>query len=156
MKDQSKEDKFQTTIASYMAKCYPAALWTHISNKPAEDTKLDIKGEIYSAAADLLKRKGVKSGVPVLLIFDRYGTWSGLAIELKVDQDKPTEEQLHWLKMLHNRNWATLVSDDLDVVLKGINDYYSSKFVRRQAGDWSGYTPSEVVIVETKSKKKKP
>ena len=78
-----------------------------------------------------LKAKGVKRGVPDLLIFekwtdpevdklsswaDRYKSGHGVAIELKVHGRQPEPEQLEWLDALERFGWKTAVCRDLDEV----------------------------------------
>ncbi len=74
----------------------------------------------------MLKRQGVKPGVPDVLIFDscmvlddRLGTikYFGCAIELKYGKNRPSDSQLEWLDMLNQRGWYTDVAYSmLDVV----------------------------------------
>ena len=68
-----------------------------------------------------LKRKGVKKGVPDILIFERIKDAPGAAIELKVGSGKQTPEQKQWQEDLMKRGWKFLCSNDLDEVLEFIN-----------------------------------
>lgn len=77
----------------------------------------------------LLKRCGVKSGVPDVLIFQSWqkettknewtnvDQYSGCAIELKYGKNKPTANQLEWLHQLSKAGWYTDIAYSMaDVV----------------------------------------
>lgn len=75
------------------------ALWCHVPNS------------LFSnhISAGWHKRQGMKAGVPDILIFEPTKTYHGLAIELKVGKNKPTERQQEWLDDLKARGWRTEV-----------------------------------------------
>lgn len=91
-----------------------------------------------------MKEHGVKNGVPDLLIFDdmyiRDGKavggpniigsewFSGLAIELKCGENKPTPDQLDWHRLLYSRHWKVEVCYTMDEVLKVLRACYPHKF----------------------------
>lgn len=69
----------------------------------------------------LIKQKGLKAGVPDILIFNRHGDYFGTAIELKIGNKKLTENQIEWEGKLLRCNWSYHVCrsiDDVIVVLK--------------------------------------
>lgn len=71
-----------------------------------------------------LKRAGVKSGVPDVLIFNTCvdvnvatGTFKGCAIELKYDKNRPTPAQKQWLADLKEEGWyVDLAFSMVDVI----------------------------------------
>ena len=64
-----------------------------------------------------LKRAGMKTGVPDILIFDRPTCGAaGVAIELKFGRNKTTKEQEQWLDELRARGWITAVCYSIDEV----------------------------------------
>ena len=67
---------------------------------------------------------GVKPGVPDCMILDQKHDYSGLAIELKVGYNKPSEHQLAIFDKLVERNWMVVVSWSLDEVIDLIDWYY--------------------------------
>jgi hypothetical protein len=83
----------------------------------------------------LLKRAGVKAGIPDVLIF-RAHMWSqtlpdgildyadrhGLAIELKSPGNYPTPEQRAWLERLQAEGWTTAVCRSLSQVVDVLHD----------------------------------
>jgi len=70
---------------------------------------------------------GVKAGIPDCLILDQRNGYSGLAIELKVGYNKPSEQQLAIFDKLVERNWLVVVSWSLDEVIDIIDNYYSNE-----------------------------
>jgi hypothetical protein len=68
---------------------------------------------------------GTKPGVPDCLILDQLKGFSGLAIELKVGYNKPSEQQLAFLDKLVAQNWLVLVSWSLDEVITVLDWYYN-------------------------------
>jgi len=112
---QGKEDDFQISIASYLdAK---KVLWCHVTNE----------GMIPVYYRAKLKRKGLKNGVPDILIFHPNNTYNGLAIELKAQYNKPSESQLFWIEELKKHKWNAVWSNNIDEVLKLIDDYLGNK-----------------------------
>jgi hypothetical protein len=77
-------------------------LWTHVANERKTSPRQGAR----------LKRAGVKSGVPDVLIFNTCvdvnvatGTFKGCAIELKYDKNRPTPAQKQWLADLKEEGW---------------------------------------------------
>lgn len=66
------------------------------------------------SVAGRMKAMGLKSGVPDLLLPVRRGIYSGLACELKVAPNKPTDTQLWWLGKLADQGWYAFVSFNAD------------------------------------------
>jgi hypothetical protein len=111
MKYQGTEDQFQMTIARYLDTL--GVLWNHCANER----------KTSYITGNRLKQKGVKSGVPDILIFEPRGQYSGIAIELKVGYNKLSENQTAWLEALSKRGWMVMWSDDIDVVIERIDNY---------------------------------
>lgn len=112
---KGKEDDLQKTIARYLNAL--DVLWCHSPN------------EIKAKVQYMSKRKamGVKSGVPDILIFEPRGKHLGLAIELKANYNKPSENQIKWLKDLNSKGWLAIWSNSLDEVLDEIENYFENK-----------------------------
>lgn len=115
MKYEGKEDDLQKAVARVLD--LEGVLWCHVANERKTSV---IQGAI-------LKAKGVKPGVPDVLIFEGRGGFSGLAIELKTGYNKPSKNQLKWLYELDFNNWKTVWSNDYDEILKIINEYLALK-----------------------------
>lgn len=110
-----EEDNLQKAVATYLD--YQNILWCHVANE-RKSTQI---------AGKRLKEKGVKSGVPDVLIFEPIGVYIGLAIELKIKPNKPTSTQLEWLKGLQEKGWSVSVCYSFDEFLKAFEDYLKMK-----------------------------
>lgn len=110
-KYQGSEEDLQKTLARYLDLL--GLVWVHPPN------------EIKAKPQYLKKRKalGVKAGVPDVLIFNPSGKYNGLAIELKVGYNKPSQAQLDWLDKLAGLGWLTLVAYSLDEAIEVIDNY---------------------------------
>ena len=108
-----KEDDFQKSVAKYLDNIQ--ATWFHCPNG----------GSRNAIEASKLKGMGVKPGVPDCLILDQLKGFSGLAIELKVGYNKPSEQQLLFLDKLVAQNWLVIVSWSLDEVITVLDWYYN-------------------------------
>ena len=126
---QNSEDSLQKACADYMRLQYPKSLWCHVPNG----------GNRNAVTGAILKSMGTKKGVPDLLIFDRRGEYSGLAIELKVIYKKqlksgkisekpnePSPEQLAWLEGLYHNGWRTHVVYSFDSFKSIVDEYFGS------------------------------
>jgi hypothetical protein len=114
-KYKGTEADLQKTVAAYLNMC--GVLWMHAPN------------EIKAKPVYMAKRKamGVKPGVPDVLIFEPRGTYNGLAIELKVGYNLPSEAQQQWLDDLEARGWFVKWSRSLDEVMYVIDTYLKIK-----------------------------
>jgi hypothetical protein len=121
------EDRLNIACANYLRLQYPEALFAHVPNG----------GSRNAIEGSKLKQMGVSRGVPDILIFNKVGNSSGLAVELKVKYTKvlrsgkvsekpnmPTPEQLQWLEDLFNQDWQTKVCYSIEEFMKAVNDYF--------------------------------
>lgn len=106
-----KEDNLQKSVAKYLD--LNKFLWCHVANERKTSMQ----------AGKRLKLKGVKSGVPDVLIFDNNSIYKGLAIELKIKPNYTTENQDKWLEDLSVKGWKTVVCYSFDEVLKVVEEY---------------------------------
>lgn len=109
------EDNFQKAVARYLDTI--GAFWFHCPNG----------GSRNAIEASKLKAMGVKAGIPDCLIMDQRKGYSGMAIELKVGYNKPSEHQLSTFDKLVAANWMVCVSWSLDEVIEMIDFYYENK-----------------------------
>ena len=84
-------------------------------------------GKRNAAEAAHLKRQGVKAGVPDLCLAVPRGAYHGLYIELKVGTNKPTENQLAWLKLLKQHGYAVAVCYGAEEAKDVIDKYLNQK-----------------------------
>ncbi len=109
----TNEDKMQNSVMNYTKLKYPKVLAAHIPNE----------GKRTPFERYKLKYLGAVSGMPDIMIFHQNSNFSGLAIELKVGYNKPTENQKSCLKRLKKANWRAEWSNNLDDVLLLIDNY---------------------------------
>lgn len=113
----SKEDKLQRAVMNYIQLKHPKVFAIHVPNEgkrsPFERYKFKYLGGV--------------SGVPDILIFHTNKNKSGLAIELKVGYNKPTDNQKKCLKTLQNANWDAIWSNSFDEVINIIDKYIENE-----------------------------
>lgn len=109
----TKEDKLQNSVMNYIQMQYPGTFAIHVPNEgkrtPFERYKFKYLGGV--------------SGVPDILVFKSKGNLSGLALELKVGYNKPTENQLSCLERLKNASWDAQWCNSFDTAKKIIDNY---------------------------------
>lgn len=110
-KYKGSESNLQKSVAILLN--VSGLLWFHTPN------------EIKAAPQYLKKRRawGVKSGVPDCLVLTPKGKYKGLAIELKVGYNKPSESQKKWLKSLEELGYYAIISYSLEECEDIINKY---------------------------------
>ena len=128
-KNKHLEDDLQIAVANYLDNIN--MLWCHVANE--RKTSLQ--------SGKILKKKGVKPGVPDCLIFTPNKKYNGLAIELKSEKKvfnkqgkqltsikgKTTYDQLKWLCDLSACGWYTCVCYNFDEVFETIKLYVKNK-----------------------------
>lgn len=73
-----------------------------------------------------LKKAGLKSGVPDVILPTAHGGYIGLAIEMKYGRNKVTDNQSEWLTMLEKEGHKTAVCYSFEEARKVIEDYLRS------------------------------
>ena len=111
-KYKGSEDNLQKSVAKYLDLI--GAFWFHCPNG----------GSRNGIEAAKLKAMGVKPGIPDCLILDQRRGFNGLAIELKVGYNKPSENQYEQFDKLVDRNWLVVVSWSLEETIAAIDYYY--------------------------------
>jgi hypothetical protein len=120
LKYKGTEDRFQQAVARYLDTI--GSFWFHCPNG----------GSRHALEAVKLKGMGVKPGIPDCMILDARHGYVGLAIELKVGYNKPSEHQLEVLDKLVNKGWMVVVSWSLDEVVAVLDWYYSIGKLRHE------------------------
>jgi len=111
----SKEDKLQHSVMEYIGFQYPNVYAIHVANEGKRSPFERFK----------FKYLGGKAGVPDILIFRSNGIRNGLAIELKVGYNKPTDSQKESLEKLRKENWECHWTNDYDKTIDIIDKYLS-------------------------------
>lgn len=117
-----KEDDFQKSCARLLDAM--KVLWFHPANERKTKSKQDKYGNWYTVEGNALKAKGVKKGIPDVMILEPSGDYIGLAIELKVWPNKPTKEQKEWLDRLKSRGYQTHVCYGLGHFEQIVKEYF--------------------------------
>lgn len=77
----------------------------------------------------MLKREGVKPGVPDIFLPLPVGNYHGLFIELKTAKGSPSPEQREWLMRLSNRGYAAVLCRGFDEAIDTISRYVAGQAV---------------------------
>ena len=72
---------------------------------------------------NLLRKAGMRKGVPDLCIPLPRGKYHGFYIEMKSKSGKVTKEQTRWLKLLKNNGYATAICHGADEAINKIAAY---------------------------------
>lgn len=107
-----REDEFQKAIAIYLK--FNSAFWFHSPNGGFRDAKEGAK----------FKAMGVLPGVPDCMVLNSNKGFNGLAIELKVGNNKPTEHQLSVANQLVSIGWLVVTTWSLDDAITLIDWYF--------------------------------
>jgi hypothetical protein len=107
-----REDEFQKAISIYLK--FTGAFWFHPPNggfrKPNEASKF--------------KAMGVLPGIPDCMILDGRHGFVGLAIELKVGSNKPTDNQDRVHNQLVSSGWLVCITWSLDDAIALVDWWY--------------------------------
>ncbi len=104
------EDDLQRSVKRYLDLL--GLDWCHVPN------------EGKRSRGNQFKHKGLKSGVPDCLIFNPHNEYSGTAIELKIENNKQSDNQKEWELKLINCGWSYHVCRSLDEVIELIKLNY--------------------------------
>jgi hypothetical protein len=110
-----KEESEQINLMSWLMIYNPKA-WARTHHSP--------NGGIRSiVTAVRLKRMGTKRGFPDLVMLVPSGRFNGLALELKVDKNKPTKEQIEWLSFFSECGFHAVSVVGFDAARRVIEKY---------------------------------
>ena len=79
----------------------------------------------------IMKRSGLKPGIPDLLVLNSNDTYNGLAIELKIKSNKPSLHQKYWLEKFLSHGWASVWlnnSEDFEIL---VSSYKKNLFAQK-------------------------
>jgi len=112
------EDQFQRNLNAWWRLQYPQT-WKKTVHVPSE---MPAKSRVSAAIA---KGLGWKAGIPDILCFARRGGYSGLAIELKIGSNKPSDAQQGWLTALEEEGWRVGWFNNLDAARDFVDQYHA-------------------------------
>ena len=113
--------------------CIQAALfkWAKYASAKHPGLKLMFaipNGGARDAITDaMLKREGVKPGVPDIFLPMPVGNFHGLFIELKTAKGRPSLQQREWLTNLSNYGYAAVLCRGLNEALDTITRYVAGQ-----------------------------
>jgi len=82
----------------------------------------------------MLKREGVKPGVPDIFLACPVGEYHGLFIEMKTAKGRPSPEQREWLSRLRSRGYAAVICHGLDEAIDTATAYVTGRRACFQQG----------------------
>ena len=80
-------------------------------------------GQRHVAVAGKLKAEGVKPGVPDVFLPVSSGSYHGLFIEMKVGKNRPTDNQVRWIKRLRKLGHRAVVCYSADEAIEIVKEY---------------------------------
>lgn len=129
-KYEGLERKMQQSLAQYLDTL--GVLWFH----PPNERKVPVH------IGALLKRQGVKSGVPDIVIMEARihddKMYHGFALEIKKKGGTVSENQKIWLERLKENGWASRWTDSLDEAIFLIDSYLSGNKAEKDNGHSGG------------------
>lgn len=81
------------------------------------------EGKRSKSTGARLKAQGLKAGVPDVCLPTAHGGYIGLYIEMKVEPNRPTENQKKWLRALREAGHMVAVCYSWDEARKLIEEY---------------------------------
>lgn len=130
MKDKQTKDK-QTNFKSHVlassetAEQSTVVEWCDLLHIPIVHIPNEGKRSVSYAAR--MKRMGLRSGFPDLLVPLARGGYHGLFIEMKYDKGRTSPEQDNWLSLLSAEGYACAVCYNAAEAIKIIENYNRRK-----------------------------
>lgn len=112
---KTNETLEQIAVADYLR--LKKILFIHIPNE----------GKRSVTVARILKAMGLQPGFPDLLILEPRGSYHALAIEMKTENGRLTENQREWLNKLRDNGYFATACWGADEAITVINTYMSLK-----------------------------
>lgn len=142
------EDHIHKAIIDYIRYQYPGVAVAHPANEGKRTRFEQFK----------IKYLGVSPGLLDILVFEKRGKYSGLAIEVKAGKNRPTENQELWLERLTRSGWLAGWFNNFDDAKKLVDGYFNLPDVvdilelERQRYEWSLKTFPEATAISSLKK----
>ena len=99
-------------------------------------------GEIQDCQSKRIQawRKGYQRGQPDVMLMNRSGHFSGLAIEFKspTGTGVVSDEQRLWIEKLRSRGWYAMISNDYTEIVHTISNYFAhEKWICPECNHWT-------------------
>lgn len=114
-KNKSPEHDIQVAIVGLLESIEPKPLYSA--------TVGGVRLAIHTAKK--MKEAGYSKGVPDMLIFEPRGEYLGLAIEVKTEKGRASDEQKNWQMALNNKGWRAEICKGFDECADVIYEYFN-------------------------------
>jgi hypothetical protein len=108
------EHKLQKAVIKYLKLQYPDVFF---------NGSLGGQYQKYHSQRKKKTESGYQKGFPDLFIYEARNEYHGLAIELKVKGNYPTEVQKRVLAILNNKGFKAIVCTGIDEAMEQIDQY---------------------------------
>jgi len=113
-KNGSPEHDIQVAIVGLLESIEPIPLYSA--------TVGGVRLAIHTAKK--MKEAGYSKGVPDMLIYEPRGMYAGLAIEVKTEKGRASDEQKEWIRNLNNRGWRAEICKGFEECADVICEYF--------------------------------
>lgn len=113
-KNGSPEHDIQVAIVGLLESIEPTPLYSA--------TVGGVRLAIHTAKK--MKEAGYSKGVPDMLIYEPRGMYAGLAIEVKTEKGRASDEQKAWIRNLNNRGWRAEICKGFEECADVICEYF--------------------------------
>ena len=113
-KNGSPEHDIQVAIVGLLESIEPTPLYSA--------TVGGVRLAIHTAKK--MKEAGYSKGVPDMLVYEPRGMYAGLAIEVKTEKGRASDEQKEWIRNLNNRGWRAEICKGFDECADVICEYF--------------------------------
>ena len=74
--------------------------------------------------AKKMKEAGYSRGVPDMLVYEPRGMYAGLAIEVKTEKGRASDEQKEWIRQLNSKGWRAEICKGFEECADVICEYF--------------------------------
>lgn len=113
-KNGSPEHDIQVAIVGLLESIEPTPLYSA--------TVGGVRLAIHTAKK--MKEAGYSKGVPDMLVYEPRGMYAGLAIEVKTEKGRASDEQKEWIRNLNNRGWRAEICKGFEECADVICEYF--------------------------------
>lgn len=113
-KNGSPEHDIQVAIVGLLESIEPTPLYSA--------TVGGVRLAIHTAKK--MKEAGYSKGVPDMLVYEPRGMYAGLAIEVKTEKGRASDEQKEWIRNLNDRGWRAEICRGFEECADVICEYF--------------------------------
>ncbi len=113
-KNGSPEHDIQVAIVGLLESIEPTPLYSA--------TVGGVRLAIHTAKK--MKEAGYSKGVPDMLVYEPRGMYAGLAIEVKTEKGRASDEQKEWIRQLNSKGWRAEICKGFEECADVICEYF--------------------------------